>query len=60
MVKAEITIEIKEDNSLHLVIDLLKREDWKEDEFLLAQIIEKIIVDITKKIKGKDEKIRSM
>lgn len=51
MVKAEISINIKNDH-LELSVDLLKREDWKEDEWGLANIIQQFIVsalDILKK-----------
>jgi len=61
MVKAEITIEINKDNNLQLDLDLLKREDWKKDEYELAGIIQKILIDTINKIKrsGKVDEVKT-
>jgi len=59
MVKAELTIEFTEDKQLHIGLDLLKREDWKEDEMKIANTIQEsliIMVDLLKKT-GRAEEI---
>lgn len=51
MVKAELTIEFKKDNKLHIGLDLLRREDATEEEFQVAQSVQEsllMIIDILK------------
>lgn len=51
MVKAELIIEVTEDNQLHIGLDLLKREDWKEYEMQIANTIQEsliIMIDLLK------------
>lgn len=51
MVKAELTIEIDGENQLRIGLDLLKREDWKEEEFKVANTIQEsllAIIELTK------------
>lgn len=50
MVKAEIIIKIKEGGKLSIGLDLLKREDWKESEWGLAEIIQESLLSIIKLI----------
>ena len=46
MVKVDIAIEIKEDKTVRVEMDLLKREDWKEDEWQLAEILQETYIGI--------------
>ena len=49
MVKAELTIEFRKDN-LHIALDLLKREDWTETEWALANTIQEILLTSIKMV----------
>jgi len=44
MVKAELTIEIQKDDKLHIALDLLKREDAKNMEWQIAELIQELIL----------------
>lgn len=44
MVKAELTIKVDEDDRVHIRLDLLKREDWKQDELQIADTIQKSLL----------------
>lgn len=45
MVKAELTIEFSDrDQQLHISLDLLKREDYTEEEFQVAQNIQESLL----------------
>jgi hypothetical protein len=49
MVKAELTI-IKKDDNLQIDLDLLKREDWTQEEWELANTIQEILLTSIKLI----------
>jgi len=57
MTIAQIRMHLDKDNRFELVCDLLKREDWKDEEWELAKIIEGILVGAINKI-AKDELIQ--
>lgn len=44
MVRAELTIEITKNDKLRIGLDLLKREDWKEDEWNLANNLQEYLM----------------
>jgi hypothetical protein len=53
MVKAELTIEFRDkDEQLLIGLDLLKREDWTEEEFQMAQSVQESVLMIIDMLKG--------
>ena len=52
MVKAELTIEFTKDDKLHIGLDLLKREDYTEEEFKVAQSIQESLLIMIDMLKG--------
>ncbi len=48
MVKAELSLHINEDDTLEITLDLLKREDWKEIEWELANSVQDALITIVK------------
>ena len=51
MVKAEISIEFNKENQLHIELDLLKREDWTEEEWLFANSLQETLLTLTEILK---------
>lgn len=51
MVKAELSIETK-NNQLNITMDLLKREDWKQDEWELANNLQESLIGIIDLVKA--------
>lgn len=64
MVKAELTILFNDkDQLLHIDLDLLKREDYTDEEFELAQKIEEsliLMIDLLKSDTRVKEKLRKI
>jgi hypothetical protein len=63
MVKAELSIEFSKDKQLHIGLDLLKREDWTEEEFTLAESLQQsllMLIDIMKDTKLVEETKREI
>jgi len=50
MVKAELTIELKDGKDAHIGLDLLKREDWNEDEWNVANMIQETLLTMIKMV----------
>lgn len=52
MVKAEMTIEYNDKEQLHIGLDLLKREDWTEIEWQLANHLQTSLLAIIEVFKA--------
>lgn len=48
MVKAELSLHVNEDDILEITLDLLKREDWKEAEWELANSLQDALITMVK------------
>ena len=57
MVKAELTIEIQKDDKLHIALDLLKREDAKNMEWQIAEVIQELLLSSIKIMTKEDPNI---